>query len=529
MALSVIKVKLIALFFYEQSELNIMSEKKPVVLCILDGWGIGDGGEFDAIASAHTPCYDAMMCDYPNTTLTTFGGQVGLPDGQMGNSEVGHMNIGAGRVVMQFLPRIHKAFADDTVKDLEAVQSLIKQLRQSGKACHIMGLVSDGGVHAHMDHVIALSDIMGGAGVRTHIHAFTDGRDCAPQSGKGFIAQTFDRIGENVSLSTLCGRYYAMDRDNRWERVQRAYDAVIHGKGAPSDNAVDALQASYDSGVNDEFVEPVVLSGYAGIEEGDAIIFANFRNDRARELLQAMLFEEFDGFTREDGKPAISKALGMVQYSDELDPLTETLFLPLQHNNILGEVISANGLKQVRMAETEKYPHVTFFFNCGREEPYDGEDRILVNSPKVATYDLQPEMSAPELSEKLLNAVDSDKYDVVIVNFANTDMVGHTGSVEAARKAAESVDGTLCKLQSLVQDKGGVLIVTADHGNADQMFDPDTNGPHTAHTLNPVPFIVIGAGDLNLQEGKLADIAPTMLHFLGIDKPADMAGVCLVK
>ncbi len=506
-------------------------KKKPVVLCILDGWGIGDGGEYDAIASANTPCYDAMMADYPNSTLTTFGGAVGLPEGQMGNSEVGHMNIGAGRVVMQFLPRITKAFQAGDVADYEAVKALAVQLKESGKACHIMGLVSDGGVHAHMDHVIALSQIMGDAGVKTHIHAFTDGRDCPPQSGKAFIESTENRIAdsENVTLSTLCGRYYAMDRDKRWERVQLAYDAIIHGKGAVKDSSVVAMQESYDEGVSDEFVKPVILNGYAGIEEGDAIICANFRNDRAREILEAMLYEEFDGFERQGGKPAISKAVGMVEYSDELNELMDILFRPLAHKHILGEVVAAHGLTQMRMAETEKYPHVTFFFNCGREVPYDGEDRIMVNSPKVATYDLQPEMSAPELSEKLLDTVSNNQHDVIIVNFANTDMVGHTGSVEAARKAAEGVDATLCKLQALVLEKEGVLLVTADHGNADQMFDPSTNGPHTAHTLNPVPFVVIGAGDVNVAEGKLADIAPTMLHFLGIEKPDDMDGECLVS
>ncbi|MBX2833531.1 MAG: 2,3-bisphosphoglycerate-independent phosphoglycerate mutase [Micavibrio sp.] len=506
-------------------------KKRPVILTILDGWGIGDGGEYDAIASANTPCFDALMSECPNTTLTTFGEQVGLPEGQMGNSEVGHMNIGAGRVVMQFLPRIHKAFREDEVKGFEAIQEVIADLKKSGKAMHIMGLVSDGGVHAHMDHIIKLAQIMGDAGVPTHIHAFTDGRDCAPQSGKAFIERTLAEISpyESVTLSTLCGRYFAMDRDNRWERVQKSYDAIVNAVGAPHFDAPEAMEASYSAGVTDEFIEPVILSGYEGLNDGDAILFANFRNDRAREILKALLLPDFDGFTREGGQPKISKALGMVEYSDELNPLMEILFQPIKHKNILGEVVAAHGLKQLRTAETEKYPHVTFFFNCGREEPFEGEDRILVNSPKVATYDLQPEMSAPELSEKLLAAVESEIYDVVIVNFANTDMVGHTGSIEAARAAAEAVDGTLCRLRAAVAAQEGVLIVTADHGNADKMFDPKTNGPHTAHTLNPVPFIIDGAGALNLTPGKLADIAPTMLHFLGIDKPDEMDGDCLVK
>ena len=504
---------------------------RPVVLCILDGWGIGDGGEYDAIAKANTPCFDALMAECPNTTLTTFGGAVGLPEGQMGNSEVGHMNIGAGRVVMQFLPRIAKAFEDKAVGDLEAVKSLVTQLKASGKACHIMGLLSDGGVHAHIDHILGLADIMGEAGIEAHIHAFTDGRDCPPQSGKAFIEQTENHVAQydNVQLSTICGRYYAMDRDKRWDRVQLAYDAVVEAKGTSADNAPAAMQASYDEGVTDEFIKPVILNGYEGLEEGDAIIFANFRNDRAREILQAMLVESFDGFERTGGMPKISKALAMVEYSDELNPLMDIMFGPQVHKKLLGEVLSAHGLKQIRMAETEKYPHVTFFFNCGREEPYEGEDRIMVNSPKVATYDLQPEMSAPELSEHLLKTVENNEHDVIIVNFANTDMVGHTGSVPAAMKAAETVDRTLCKLRAAVEEKGGVLLITADHGNADQLWDKTTNGPHTAHTMNPVPLILVGANDAKLKDGgKLADLAPTMLHFLGLDQPEEMDGECLI-
>lgn len=507
-----------------------MSKKKPIVLCILDGWGIGDGGANDAIASAHTPNFDAMMKEYLHTTLKASGLEVGLPEGQMGNSEVGHMNIGAGRVVMQYLPRISKAFKDGVVKDLDPIMALINTLKETGKACHIMGLLSDGGVHAHDEHIIALAKIMGGAGIRTHIHGFTDGRDCSPKSGKGFVARASQTIDgdENISLSTLCGRYYAMDRDKRWERVSRAYELLVSGHGKASDNALAAMQSSYDAGVTDEFVEPVVLEGYKGIQDGDAILFANFRNDRAREILEAMLFEDFDGFERKGAKPKISKALGMVEYSEDLNPLIETLFLPIEHKQIFGEVVSAHGLKQIRMAETEKYPHVTFFFNCGREEPYEGEDRILVKSPNVATYDLQPEMSAPELSEKLFDVLKANQHDLIIVNFANADMVGHTGDLEAVIKAVETVDKIIGKLEKLVLDKTGVLLITADHGNADQMYDEKTEGPYTAHTTNPVPLIVIGAGDVSLQSGKLADIAPTMLHLLGLEQPDEMDGVCLV-
>jgi len=504
---------------------------KPVVLCILDGWGIGDGGEYDAIASASTPCFDAMMANCPNTTLTTFGNAVGLPEGQMGNSEVGHMNIGAGRVVMQYLPRIDKAFADGEVINNKDLQTLIQTTKETGKACHIIGLVSDGGVHAHINHVLGLADITSAAGIKTHIHALTDGRDCPPESGKAFIEQLQNHISdnENVNLATITGRYYAMDRDNRWERVERAYNAIINGEGEAVDDAANFMQASYDKDITDEFIEPAILNDYTGFEDGDTLIFANFRSDRAREILNAILFEDFAGFTRKNGKRDVAHAISMVEYSDELNEIMSVLFPPIKHENILGAVLADHGLKQMRMAETEKYPHVTFFFNAGREVPFDNEDRILVDSPKVATYDLQPEMSAPELSEKLLNVVGANEHDVIIVNFANTDMVGHTGSIEAARAAAESVDSTLCKLQDAVLAHNGVLIVTADHGNADQMFDPETNGPHTAHTLNPVPFIIAGAGGIALKEGgKLADIAPTMLHFLGIEQPAEMDGAVLV-
>ena len=509
---------------------QFLPKNRPVVLCVLDGWGVGDGGEYDAVASAKTPCFDAMMEQCPNTTLEASGMAVGLPDGQMGNSEVGHMNIGAGRVVMQYLPRINKAFENDEVKDYAAIQDLIVSLEERGRACHVMGLMSDGGVHSHMDHVIGLAKIMGAAGVRTHIHAFTDGRDKPPESGKGYVTQTMLDIhaDDNVSISSISGRYFGMDRTKKWDRIARAYDAIVLGQVGTFNDPIAAMQESYDAGVTDEFVEPVIASGYEGIEAGDAIIFANFRNDRARQLCSALMYDDFDGFERKGGKPDISKALSMVPYSVELDEFMEPLFLPQEYKNHLGEVVSAHGLKQIRLAETEKYPHVTFFFNCGREEPFEGEERILVDSPRVATYDLQPEMSAPEISENLLRVVSEDKHDVVIVNFANADMVGHTGFLDAVKQGIETVDQTLCKLRASVLEKGGVLLVTADHGNAEKMYDESVDGPHTAHTTNLVPLIVVGAGDVGLNSGKLADIAPTMLHFLGIDQPDEMDGVCLV-
>ena len=503
---------------------------KPLILCILDGWGIGDGGEYDAIASAHTPNFDRIMDKYPNSRLRTDGEAVGLPDGQMGNSEVGHMNIGAGRVVMQYLPRITRSFQDGGVQNNEKIRSLAMDLNNNNKSCHIMGLLSDGGVHAHIDHIISLASIMAEYGVNVHIHGFTDGRDCSPDSGKSFILKAEEQIADNdlINLSTLSGRYYAMDRDNRWDRVKFAYDAIVKGEGNKVDSFVNMVNESYADSVMDEFIKPSVISDYRGIEDGDAIIFANFRNDRAREILQSLLIEDFDGFDRGGMCPDISKAIGMVEYSTELNSYMDILFPPMEYKNTFGEVISEHGLKQIRMAETEKYPHVTFFYNCGRENPYDGEDRVLVNSPDVATYDLQPEMSAPELSEKLISAINDNLHDVIIVNFANTDMVGHTGSVDAACKAVEYIDSVLGRLESTVIDSGAIIMITADHGNVDKMFDVDTNKPYTSHSMNPVPFIIVGAGDIKLEDGRLADIAPTMLGVLGIDKPDDMDGVNLI-
>lgn len=505
-------------------------QKRPVVLCILDGWGIGDGGAYDAIASANTPNWDRIAAQYPSTTLKTYGLDVGLPEGQMGNSEVGHMNIGAGRVVMQFLPRIDQAFKTGAVENDKKLQDFISNLKITGKACHLMGLISDGGVHAHMEHVIELARIMDKAGVKTYIHAFTDGRDTAPQSGKAFI-QDLEQSIENlpyVMLATLSGRYYAMDRDNRWERVEKCYQTIVNASGESADNAAAAINQSYAAGTMDEFILPTVLGDYDGLKEEDGILFANFRSDRAREILQSLLYADFDGFDRGTYVPA-RPAIGMVEYSDPLNEKMDILFPPQEIKNNLGEVLKSAGLTQIRMAETEKYPHVTFFFNSGNETPFNGEDRVMAPSPKVATYDLQPEMSAPELTEKLIAAIDGGEYDAIIVNYANPDMVGHTGSIDAARKACETVDNALGKIEPLIIEKGGAIIITADHGNADQMWDDTTNGPHTAHTLNPVPFIIAGAGDISLSPGRLADIAPTMLYLLGVKQPSDMTGTCLIK
>jgi len=503
---------------------------KPVVLCILDGFGIGDGGPYDGVAQAHTPTWDAITATCPGATLITYGLDVGLPVGQMGNSEVGHTNIGAGRVVMQFLPRVEEALAKNIIKDEAAYKNLVMALRASGGACHLMGLVSDGGVHAHIDHVIGLAKSLSDDGIPVKIHVFTDGRDTPPQSGEAFVKTLSDKISsfKNTVIATVSGRYYAMDRDNRWERVQLAYDAIVSAQGEHAAGAIDTLRLSYNNAVTDEFILPTVIGDYKGMNDGDAVLFANFRSDRAREILLALLKSDFDGFLRAK-TIKISAAVGMVEYSDELNKFMGVLFPPITHENILGEVLAKNGLTQLRAAETEKYPHVTFFFNNGREEPYEGEGRLLVPSPKVATYDLQPEMSAPELTDKLVAAIESNAYDAIIINYANPDMVGHTGSLPAVVKAIETVDAGLGRVKKAVMDKGGVLIVVADHGNAEKMWDETTNGPHTAHTVNPVPVYIVGApAGTKVVSGRLADLAPTVLGFLNVPQPKEMTGKNLV-
>lgn len=505
------------------------SKKRPVVLCILDGWGIGDGGEYDAIASASTPNWDRISANYPSSTLKTYGADVGLPEGQMGNSEVGHMNIGAGRVVMQYLPRVDEAFKDGSIAANEKLQSYIATLKESGKACHLMGLVSDGGVHAHLSHIMQMTTILSQNGVLVKIHAFTDGRDTSPQSGRAFIQTLQDHCAtlDNATIATVSGRYYAMDRDNRWDRVEKAFAAMAHAKGQTAAFASEAVEVSYNADITDEFILPTIIGDYTGIADGDAILFANFRSDRAREILQAFLYEDFPHFDRGRYAPS-RKALGLVEYSDDLNKKVVTLFPPLTIKNNLGEVLENAGLTQKRMAETEKYPHVTFFFNSGNETPSAHEDRTMAPSPKVATYDLQPEMSAPELTRELIAAISSSNYDAIIVNYANPDMVGHTGCIKAARKAVEAVDEALGQIEPLILETGGALILTADHGNADQMWDDALNEPHTAHTLNPVPFIVVGAGGGQLKDGRLADIAPTMLQLLGVNQPDEMTGESLI-
>jgi 2,3-bisphosphoglycerate-independent phosphoglycerate mutase len=500
---------------------------RPVVLCILDGWGWREDPADNAVLQADTPNFDHLWATCPRGFLQAGEENVGLPRGQFGNSEVGHTNLGAGRVVFQDLPRIDNAIALGQLRDDPTLHGFIARLKKSGGTCHLLGLISPGGVHAHQDQVVALARYVSAAGVKVAIHAFTDGRDVAPKSAAEYVAKFEADISSlpHTRIATVSGRYYAMDRDNRWERVGQAYEAITHGQGLEAGSVAEIIQASYERDITDEFIVPTVVSPYHGMADGDGLLMANFRTDRAREILNALLEPDFSGFAR---GPQIKFAavLGMVTYSSALAPLMDTLFLPQSLDRLLGEVVAAAGKTQLRAAETEKYPHVTFFFNGGREEPYPGEERILVPSPKVATYDLQPEMSAPELTERLVAAIDSGKFDLIIINFANPDMVGHTGSLPAAIRAVEAVDTGLGRIVQAVTRQGGAMLVTADHGNCETMRDPVTGEPHTAHTLNPVPMMLLGApaGVTTLRNGKLADVAPTLLKLLGIEQPAEMTG-----
>lgn len=504
---------------------------RPVVLCVFDGFGYRENGNDNAIALANAPNIKRYYASAPRGLLDASEQHVGLPKGQMGNSEVGHMNLGAGRIIFQDLPMIDRAIDNGEFEKNPALLEHIAALKKSGGRCHLMGLVSPGGVHSHQRHIVTLAEILSREGIQVVIHAFLDGRDVPPQSAKAQIAKLLNDIEglKGVSLGTLCGRYYAMDRDNRWERVEKAYRLLISGDGKQAINAETAIEESYNEKIHDEFVLPVALSGYKGMKDGDGIIMANFRADRAREILNALLDPAFAGFFRHK-TVRFAAATGMVEYSDKLNPLLTTLFPPKNITETLGELVARAGKKQLRIAETEKYPHVTFFFNGGREDPYEGEERILIPSPKVATYDLQPEMAAREVTDKLVAAIDSGQFDFIVVNYANGDMVGHTGILPAAIKAVETLDESIGRLEEAVKRTGGIILLTADHGNCEMMFDKDTHGPHTAHTLNLVPVILINAPTSvkTLRNGCLADVAPTLLSFLGMPQPASMTGKNLI-
>ena len=498
--------------------------KTPVALIIMDGYGINKDTYGNAIAAAKKPNLDRYFAEWPNTIIGASGMDVGLPDGQMGNSEVGHTNMGAGRIVYQELTRITKSIADGEYLNNEAFCAAVENCKQHGGALHLMGLLSSGGVHSHNTHLYGMLELAKKAGLHeVYVHCFMDGRDVPPSSGKEFIEELAAKMAEIGvgKIATISGRYYAMDRDNRWERVVKAYSAMVYGEGVMCDDPVKAMENSYAEGVTDEFVVPVVVDSKGVIKANDSVIFFNFRPDRAREITRTFVDPEFSGFERKNGMFPLTYVC-FTQY-DATMPNVLVAFKPQSLVNTLGEYISSIGKTQLRIAETEKYAHVTFFFNGGVEKQYEGEDRILVNSPKVATYDLQPEMSAYEVTDKVLAAIDSEKYDVIILNFANCDMVGHTGVFDAAVKAVEAVDTCVGKTVDAILAHGGTALITADHGNADKMFEAD-GSPFTAHTTNPVPLIVAGQKGELREGGVLADLAPTMLKIMGVPQPEEMTG-----
>lgn len=507
-------------------------DKKLVMLAILDGWGINDKEEGNAVKMAKTPNLDTIMKQYPNTKIKTSGLDVGLPEGQMGNSEVGHTNIGAGRIVYQELTRITKSIQDGDFFEKKEFLDAIKYCKKQNSDLHLYGLLSDGGVHSHNSHLYALLELCKKQDFKdVYVHCFLDGRDTPPASGEGYIVELEEKMKElGVGrIASIMGRYYAMDRDKRWERVELAYNALAKGEGLKATSAVDAIEGAYQREEFDEFVKPTVIvendKPIATIKQNDSIIFFNFRPDRAREITRVFVDKNFDGFEK---KFLYVNYVCMTQY-DETMPNVEVAFKPEKIENTFGEYISKKGYTQLRIAETEKYAHVTFFFNGGNEVKYEGEDRILVNSPKVATYDLQPEMSAYEVTDKVVDVIRKRLDDVIILNFANCDMVGHTGVLEAAVKAVETVDECIGKIVDEVIRQNGVILITADHGNAEQMIDYTTGDPFTAHTTNPVPLIVAGMDEnISLKEGRLADLAPTMLDIMGEEKPSEMTGESLI-
>ena len=506
-------------------------DKKTTMLMILDGFGINEKDEGNAVKMANIPNIKRIMKQYPNTILHTSGLDVGLPEGQMGNSEVGHTNIGAGRIVYQELTRITKSIESGDFFSIPELVSAIENCKKNHSKLHIMGLLSDGGVHSHQRHLFALLELAKRKDFEdVYVHCFLDGRDTPPASAEGYLVELENKMAEKGvgKIATIMGRFYAMDRDKRWNRIEKAYDAMVKGEGEKAISVASAIENSYQKEVFDEFVVPTVICNndkpVAKIEENDSVIFFNFRPDRAREITRAIVDENFDGFEREYFKTYF---VTFTNY-DETITNVSVAFKKDEIKNTFGEIISERGLTQLRIAETEKYAHVTFFFNGGQEKQYPGEDRILIPSPKVETYDMKPEMSALEVTEKVLEASHSRKYDSIILNFANPDMVGHTGNVEAVIKALETLDGCVEKIVKAIEAEKGILLITADHGNCEQMIDYKTGEPHTAHTTNPVPLVLVGK-DAKLKEGRLADLAPTMLDLMGIEKPEEMTGESLIE
>ncbi len=505
--------------------------KKTHVLCILDGYGYREETENNAISPKTAPYFHELLEEYPHALLKTDGLSVGLPEGQMGNSEVGHMNLGAGRVVYQDLPKINKAIETGEIAKNPQLLDFISKLKNSNGTCHLMGLTSPGGVHSHEDHIVAVAKIVSDAGVPVMMHLLSDGKDVPPQDGINSLPEFIKKMTnfEGVKIGSLCGRYYAMDRDNRWERVEKPYRMLVAGSGKKFDTVEAALEASYKRGKGDEFVEPVILPDFKAMEDGDGVLMANFRTDRAREILMALFDLDFEGFDRGE-VINFAATLGMVQYSTALSKILPAMFPPKNIKNSLGELLASKSMAQLRIAETEKFDHVTSFFNGGSDVVFEGEDRILVNSPKVATYDLQPEMSAKEVTDKLEDAILSGKYDFIVVNYANGDMVGHTGVLIAAKRAVETLDAALKDIVAAVKEVDGVMLVTADHGNCEQMYNKEKNCPYTAHTLSPVPVVLVNdAKGRKIHDGKLADVAPTMLELMGLDVPSEMDGKVLLE
>ncbi|MGI8315573.1 2,3-bisphosphoglycerate-independent phosphoglycerate mutase [Halobacillus mangrovi] len=511
-----------------------MSKQNLAALIILDGYGIRDDEYGNAVKQANTPNFDRYWNQFPHSQLTACGEAVGLPEGQMGNSEVGHLNIGAGRVVYQSLTRINLSVREGDFFENEVLLNAVRHAKQKGKALHVFGLLSDGGIHSHINHMFATLELAKKEGLdKVYVHAFLDGRDVGQQSAKTYIKQTQDKIEEIGvgQLATIAGRYYAMDRDNRWDRVKKAYDAIAYGKGTTYKDPIQAIDDSYKNEVYDEFVEPVVLTDdnnqpIGKVEDEDSIVFFNFRPDRAIQISRTFANDDFEDFDRGDQAPKNIHFVGMTQYSDAVN--SKVAFPPNDLKNTVGEVLANNGMKQLRIAETEKYPHVTFFMSGGREEEFDGEERILIDSPKVATYDLKPEMSAYEVTDALLGELDADKHNAIILNFANPDMVGHSGMLEPTIKAIEAVDECLGKIVDKIHEKGGHAIITADHGNSDEVTTPDGDAM-TAHTTNPVPVIVTKEGVELRDGGILGDLTPTLLELLSVEQPEEMTGKTLIK
>jgi 2,3-bisphosphoglycerate-independent phosphoglycerate mutase len=513
---------------------RFVPKRRPVVLCVLDGWGHRpEPTDDNAILKARTPNFDRLAERCPVAFLDASESHVGLPSGQMGNSEVGHMNLGAGRVVMQDLPRIDSEVASGRLAQNKQLLDFAANLKKSGGAAHLMGLLSPGGVHSHQDHMVAVAKALAAQGLTVWIHCFLDGRDTPPKSADAYLRKFIADIGGAARIGTVSGRFYSMDRDKRWERVELAYKTMVEAQGETAPEALAALKQSYDAGKADEFVLPTAIAGYPGMRDGDGVVMANFRADRAREILLALLDPGFKGFARAR-VVRFAAALGMTEYSDELNRFLATMYPPQSLSHMMGEIVAGAGLKQLRIAETEKYAHVTFFFNGGAEQPLPGEQRILIPSPKVATYDLKPEMSAYEVTDRLVEAIQSGEFDFIVVNYANTDMVGHTGDFAAAKKAVEVVDACVGRLAAAVEAAGGALLITADHGNAEMMMDHATGQAHTAHTINRVPVMVVGGAEpgrnapFSLHDGRLSDVAPTLLELLGLPQPVEMTGRTLI-